>query len=109
MGYVKHHAMIVTHWDRGDINDAHRFATLTNLNPTPIVESPSNRYLSFFIPPDGSKEGWSQSNEGDEDRSRFKRFLRKRHMHMDWTEIAYGGDDVISSIEDDCSKKDNES
>lgn len=106
MGYIRHHAMIITDCDSDRIEDIHRFAELCNLNPTPIMESPVNGYKTFFIPPDGSKEGWGPSNDGDEERKRFKQFLRKRHGYSDWTEISYGGDDGYSKVEDDCSKKD---
>jgi hypothetical protein len=110
MGYIRHHAMVVTDGGYGeDINEAHKFATLCELNPTPIMHSPSNGYRSFFIPSDGSKEGWEQSHAGDENRARFKKFMRKRLPYIDWAEIAYGGDDGYCSVEDDCSKKDNES
>ena len=106
MGYIRHHAMIITDCDLERIKDIHRFAELCNLNPTPIMESPVNGYETFFIPPDGSKEGWEPSNEGDEERKRFKQFIRKRHPYCDWTEISYGGDDGHSQVEDDCTKKD---
>lgn len=106
MGFIRHHAMIVTDWDTDRIQDLHRFATLCNLNPTPIMDSPYNGFRTFFIPPDGSKEGWQHSHDGDEERRRFKQFIRKRHPYCDWTEISYGGDDGHSQVEDDCTKKD---
>lgn len=106
MGYIRHHAMIITDCDLERIKDIHRFAELCSLNPTSIMESPVNGYGTFFIPPDGSKEGWEPSNEGDEERKRFKQFIRKRHPYCDWTEISYGGDDGHSQVEDDCTKKD---
>lgn len=106
MGYIRHHAMIITDCDLERIRDIHRFATLCSLNPTSIMDSPVNGYRTFFIPPDGSKEGWEPSNEGDEERKRFKQFIRKRHPYCDWTEISYGGDDGHSQVEDDCTKKD---
>lgn len=107
MGYIRHHAIIVTHWDFDKIVDMHRFATLCNLNPTRIMES-HNNFKTFFIPPDGSKEGWPDSNHADQERKRFKQFLRKRHNYADWTEISYGGDIGHSQIDDDCTKKDPE-
>jgi hypothetical protein len=51
-----------------------RFAELCNLNPTPIMHSPVNGYKTFFIPPDGSKEGWGPSNDGDEERIVLRSF-----------------------------------
>lgn len=107
MGVIKHHAIVVTGYDMEDMKDTRRFAELCNLNPTPIMHSPVNGYKTFFIPPDGSKEGWGPSNDGDEERDRFKKFLRRRNKE-DWAEISYGGDDGYSKVEDDCSKKDPE-
>jgi hypothetical protein len=88
MGYIRHHAMIITDCDLEKIRDIHRFATLCSLNPTSIMESPVNGYRTFFIPPDGSKEGWEPSNEGDEERKRFKQFIRKRHPYCDWRRLG---------------------
>lgn len=103
MGVIRHHAMIVTGYDMEDMKATRRFAELCNLDPSPIMESHSNGYLTFFIPPDGSKEGWERSQEGDEERDRFKKFLRKRRVE-DWVELAYGGDMEVPIIEDDYSK-----
>lgn len=100
--------MVITSAFNEEIKEVRKFAELCNLNPTDIMDSPYNGYMTFFIPPDGSKEGWQPSNDGDEERNRFKRFIRKRHLYLDWTEISYGGDDGYSKVEDDCSKKDPE-
>lgn len=104
MGFIKHHGMVITGYDDGDIAEAHRFAGLCELNPTPIMQSPSNGFKTFFVPPDGSKEGWEHSQLGDENRARFKKFLRRRQIYLDWAEITYGGDDGYCSVEDDCTK-----
>lgn len=48
MGFIKHHAMVITGYDDGDIAEAHRFAGLCELNPTPIMQSPSNGFKTFF-------------------------------------------------------------
>jgi len=104
MGYIKHHAMVITGYGEDDISEAHRFAYLCELNPSSIIDSPTNGFKTFFIPPDGSKEGWDASGIGDENRARFKKFLRRRKIYLDWAEIAYGGDDGECSVEDDCTK-----
>jgi len=39
-----------------------------------IMMSATNEYYTFFVPPDGSKEGWPESDAGDKSRSAF----------MDW-------------------------
>jgi len=78
MGYIKHHAIIVIDSGYGDgIVAAHAealrvFAASEGLGGRvmasvvgPIISSPVNGYRSFYIAPDGSKEGWSDSDAGD--------------------------------------------
>lgn len=108
MGYIRHHAIVITSCWPDEIKDIHQFADLCNLNPSSIIRSHVNGYESFFIPPDGSKEGWQESRNGDEERKRLKTFLRQRHPYADWSEISYGGDDSYSQIEDDCGRKPSE-
>lgn len=72
MGYIKHHAIIVTSYDRDEVVRARKralqdFKGLT----TPIKQSDINSWWSFAILPDGSKEGWAESNMFDGARDRF--------------------------------------
>ncbi len=99
MGYIKHHAIIVTSWSDEYIGAAHKiaseiFASQHNDFPgvTPIISSPVKGYASFMVVPDGSKEGWDASDEGDANRKKFKTFIRES-IYLDWVEVAYGGDD----------------
>lgn len=62
-----------------------------------------NNYQSFFIPPDGSKEGWCDSNEGDKRRKRFVKYLDQQREEdgstcLKWVEIQYGDNDGITKI-----------
>ena len=57
-----------------------------------------NSYLSFFIPPDGSKEGWPDSDLGDERRARFIAWLHDQEFEdggscLAWAEVQYGDED----------------
>ena len=56
--------------------------------------------LSFFIPPDGSKEGWDDSEEGDKSRDRFVGWLRsvREKYGLSWVEVQYGDNDYITKI-----------
>lgn len=73
MGYIKHNAMIIT--SDGYSEAMTRFDKVYNkakelfddLVSEPI-KSNMNGYISFFIAPDGSKEGWDVSDEGDSNR-----------------------------------------
>ena len=77
MGYMRHHMIVVTSWDKKLIWEAHMKACEIFFQPshvgnsvgvTPIMTSPVNHYYTFFVPPDGSKEGWNDSDDGDENR-----------------------------------------
>ena len=108
MGYMRHHAIIVTNWHsekdtyqpRGaaTIEDAHREAIRIGLRPTPVTDPVTNGYRTFFVPPDGSKEGWEESEAGDSRRDEFVEWLEKQTYDdgstpLDWAEVQYGDDD----------------
>jgi len=95
MGYMRHHAIIVTGWDKKCVKKAHDKAKeIFNENVTQITLVVINGYCSFLIPPDGSKEEWDESNEGDEKRQLFKLWLQNNHdLYLDWVEIQYGDDE----------------
>jgi len=110
MGYIAHHAIIVTGNDykRSDILKAHAHAQENTMNPTEIMRSPINGYLTFFIPPDGSKEGWEDSLNGDTRRNEFKRFMVEQECKgfgLDWVEVRYPGDDESAYIVDEQSNR----
>jgi hypothetical protein len=49
---------------------------------SPLVASPMNGFYSFFIPPDGSKDLWPESDHGDGRREKFLRWLGcQRYAH----------------------------
>lgn len=103
MGYMRHHAIIVT----GDMDyRPHEFIAArerakTLFGPTlvsPIIDSPINGYRSFLIAPDGSKEGWEESDRGDGARDQFKEWLRRERIFLDWVEVQYGDDEGVAKI-----------
>ena len=100
MGYECHHAIIVSAWDfdlelikvvRKKIKEK------TTLRPSKIVQNGCCGLHSFLVPPDGSKEGWEESDKGDDDRDTVIDILRK-HEHTDgsnplvWVEVMFGDD-----------------
>jgi hypothetical protein len=92
MGYIKHNAIIVT-GDADSASQARNIADILGLYASPIMCSQNNGYYSFFIPPDGSKEGWPDSLEHDKLRQRFKEVLKEKiDVFVDWVEVSYGGD-----------------
>lgn len=105
MGYIAHHAIIVTSWNSELIGKAHVEASRIFPVVSPILPSGINGYRSFFIPPDGSKENWAESNLGDKRRNHylrmvneFRAFVRQQEYSdgstaLDCVEVRYGGDE----------------
>jgi hypothetical protein len=105
MGYMVHHALIVTGSpredytpaDRHSIEDAHRFAVVTAqrlqaCEVTELTALSTNHYRSFMVAPDGSKEGWATSTDGDVTRSEIIEWLRASNGFFSWAEVQYGDD-----------------
>lgn len=103
MGYIKHHAIIVTAWDDAAIEAAHIAAEESGALVSPISASGTNGYRSFCVFPDGSKEGWEASMDGDTRREDIIRFLREQAEGNDghaceWCEVSYGHDDERAAV-----------
>jgi hypothetical protein len=104
MGYMRHHAIVVTgmkewHADHlQTIYDAHAAATTCGCAVTSITDAVMNGYASFMVAPDGSKEGWRDSDQGDEARAKFIDWLHGAQW-FDWAEVAYSGDDHGAVVE----------
>ena len=104
MGYIRHHAIIVTTWDIEKLEVARKKAKeLFGKMVSKIVKSELNGYCSFFIPPDGSKEGWADSERGDENRKKLIEFIETLghddgSSSYDYVEVFYGDDEGESKI-----------
>lgn len=77
---------------------------------SPVLAGVMNGVASFFVAPDGSKEGWPQSDEGDQKRARFVEWMRACAYEdgsspLDYAEVQYGDDDcearIVNSGDDD--------
>lgn len=75
MTAVMHDAIIVTSWDSALLLKAHTLAKIVMLHVTDIIPGVVNGYTSFMVAPDGSKEGWAESDKADEDRAAFIEWL----------------------------------
>jgi hypothetical protein len=100
---MRHHAIIVTCWNEQKIEAAHKRALEIFRAVSPILKSQMNHYCSFFIPPDGSKEGWSESDAGDSLRDAMIEWLNDQaykdgSTSFDWIEVQYGDDERVSKI-----------
>lgn len=99
MGYFRHDAIIVQGEDRNGIEIAHEHAVnvfaLTTVKVTEITPAVINASRAFLIAPDGSKEGWTESDEGDRTREVYLEFLEQdeRVQLLDWVRVNFGGDE----------------
>lgn len=104
MGYIKHHTIVVTTWDTPNIQKARDMACECGCLVSEVVVSKDNGYMTFFVAPDGSKEGWDPSYAGDDSRNAFVRWLESqryddRSSPYEWFEASYGSDDRKATIE----------
>lgn len=102
MGYMRHHAILVS-TEIGDIYEAYAVAEHLGCKLSPVTESTINGVLSFAVFPDGSKEGWEESNTGDLQRKQLKQWLQAQKYEdgsspFDWAEVQYGDDDGDNRI-----------
>jgi hypothetical protein len=103
MGYMRHHAIIGTSFDVELLNQAHDKAAELGMSVTPIIGGATNGYYTFLVGPDGSKEGWRESDRGDAQRADFVLWLdAQRHKddssNLDWAEVQYGDDDADNRV-----------
>jgi hypothetical protein len=101
MGYINHNAIVVTSWKSGPLAEAHGQARrLFGALVSDIIDGTTNGYASFFVAPDGSKEGWTESDKWDEARAEFKDLLRAKYDDCEWAEISYGRDADSARVSD---------
>ena len=115
MGYIRHHAIIVTgsyhvdinpdcpHWAEKAHDVAVRVFEDTTARVSPVTSDGTNGTRSFFIAPDGSKEGWDASDAGDQARTDFIIWLEGQRYAdgstpLAWVEVQYGDDDCETEI-----------
>lgn len=103
MGYMRHHAIVVSSWDDDLVQKAHKAATDTFPHVSQVVAHAVNGGGSFLVPPDGSKEGWQDSRLGDDRRAAFIRWLDGQRYDdgstsIRWVEVMYADDDGEAAI-----------
>lgn len=74
MGLMQHHAIIVTGREE-HVSLAHTYACGLDALVSPVSATGVNGTQSFAIWPDGSKEGWRESDGGDDARASMVSFL----------------------------------
>ena len=105
MGDIKHHAIAVTSGVDDLLKKAHDKAIEIFKDQTSeILQSTTNSYKSFFIAPDGSKEGWEESQIGNKKRATFVKWINNQAdddggNSLSFCEFFYGEDNGYSKIE----------
>lgn len=86
MGTIQHHTIVITTWRDDAPIIAAKAASLgcTVAGPT----QPAFGFSTVCVAPDGSKEGWTDSDEGDVRRNEFVAWLESKD-HA-WVEVAFG-------------------
>lgn len=108
MGYIRHHSVIVTTANDDAIEAAHVAAVAIGGCVSPIMHSGMNGYRSFAMLPDGSKEGWEDSDIGDGRRDSIIGWIDRYNQKVgyrafDWVEVQFGGDDESSAVTRSCT------
>lgn len=103
MGYMRHHAIVVTSWSVDDLEAAHAEAVRLGCQTSPIVLFAVNRGGSFLVAPDGSKEGWPESDNGDVQRRCLIAWLDGQRYEdgstsLGWVEVQFGDDDGVTTV-----------
>jgi len=104
MGYIKHHSIVVTTSIDELIKSAHEKAKeIFGTTVSEIIQSKINGYKSFFVAPDGSKEGWGESDTGNDNRKAFIDWCNAQAYEdgsnsLSYCEFFYGEDNGYSEI-----------
>ncbi|MBK8434452.1 MAG: hypothetical protein IPL28_25580 [Chloroflexi bacterium] len=94
---------MITSFDGGRIANAAAFAQGIGLDVLGPSDPAMNGYRSLLICPDGSKEGWPDSDKGDERREEMREWLDS-HKDADgssafsWVEFSFSPDDHTADL-----------
>ncbi len=91
MGMFMHHAIIVGQEKMGRIRGK-AIEIFGPVGVSEIVSGVRNHYQSVFIAPDGSKEGWHESNEWNEKRAKMVKWLKENDRGLDWAEVQFASE-----------------
>ena len=104
MGYIRHHGMLITTY-KEELTAQVRAKAVEIFGDlvSEARESTINGYWLFAVFPDGSKEGWEDSDKGDANRAAFKAWTETLRYEdgstsVDWVEVQYGDDNGETCI-----------
>lgn len=103
MGYMRHHAIVVTSYKEELLEQAWAAAVELGMSVSAITDEVMNGYRSFLVAPDGSNEGWDTSDRGDEQRAKFAAWLTAQayddgSTSIAWVEVQFADDEGESAI-----------
>lgn len=97
MGTISHHAIVVTatYGDYAERAHAKALGIFNERLVSPLSPGVVNGTRSFCVFPDGSKEGWDESADGDRKRDVFIEWLNLQRYcdgstPYRWAEVNYG-------------------
>ena len=94
MGTINHNAIVVTGFSPRDNPTAFQnlrdSVAAVGLPTSAVVPAWLNGYHSFFVAPDGSKEYWDESDDGDDKRQVVRQILRESSAAHHWVEVSFG-------------------
>ena len=104
MGYFVSHTIVVSGWDYGVLRATWRTAKNmfegTGHHVGNITPPASNSYRSYFIAPDGSKQGWDTSRYGWEARRKFIDYLCELPSAVDWVLVQFADERLNTCVLD---------
>lgn len=107
MGYERHHCIIVSSWKKTLVEEVRLMAIQMFCGGlagvTEIINSGVNAFYTFLIGPDGSKEGWLHSFEGDAARLSYTNYLDSFRYEdgssaIAWVEVQFRDDNDKTMI-----------
>lgn len=110
MGYMRHHAIVVSTWNYELLKQAYALAKSLGMSVSNITVEVINGYKSFLVAPDGSKEGWDESNLGDKQRKKLIKWMDAQRYEddstsLDWVVVQFGDEEHQTKIINDSDKR----
>jgi hypothetical protein len=90
MGTIWHNAIVITSSETNELAAVwNKAVELFGPLASPVIKSSCNGYFSFFIAPDGSKEGWPESDDMNQRRAALCKFI-SACTHIKYVDVGFG-------------------
>ncbi len=103
MGYDRNHAIVVSSWSLALLTEVRERATGCGNRASEIIKYVINDGGAFMVAPDGSKEGWEESEKGDAARAKFLQWADSQRYAdgstpLRWAEVQFADDERVSIV-----------